>query len=301
VLRTSDIPVWLIPQEPVNYALELKTALSIPLQIGGAEIMPVTMGTLALIETAYLKCFQTGISDNLHEFQKLCFILSQRENASRLVFAWREWMESPGGVQFDLDIPASWHDLDRAAIKFAAVNKLNEAFGMAPEVLQHVYIAFNGFRMMPKSNGKPGEWLFELPNVAGYVLAVCKAANVDAFNALWRIPVSLGSHLCAKLAQSNNNDVMRPPDIEFLKEFTRRTVEREIAGELHPWQYLDPECELSEYQRTKFPELVKQIMQMRIDFDAMKPDEKTAHKTLWREKIKAENQTIRGILEERKK
>ena len=299
MLRTSDIPVWLIPQEPVEYALELKTALSIPLFIGGAEILPITMGSLALIETAFLKCFQTGISDDLHEFQKLCFIMHQRENAAPLVFAWREWMESPAGLEFNIDNSDSWHDLDRAAIKFAAVNKLNEpwANGAGAELLKHVYISFNGFRMMPKSGNKPGEWMFELPNVAGYVLAVCKAANVDAFNALWRVPISLGSHLCAKLAQSNNGDVMRPPDVGFLKEFMKRAVDREIKGELHPWQYFDLETELSEYQIANFPELVKKIRQLRIDFDAMNADEREKHKSFWSEKLKEENKAVRAILE----
>jgi hypothetical protein len=282
-LSTCEIPASLIPEEPVDRALELKAAFKIPFHFGPLEVPPLSIGTAALLEVGFVKVFKTQDITDLFGVAKLLFALVRREEAAELFFNWREWMESDEGVEFNADDPYTWHSLDLAVSNFAKENKVWDQDNYSPERLlklfEYVYVAFNGFLMIPENQHSTAKWMFDLPSVAGQILMAGSTMNLSYFDALWRFPVSMASHLTSQNLRMNGTKFIdRPASKPFLDEYRQIIFDREKKGKFHPWQLREPvRYDVSPMQIHLYPDMGKKIAKLRDNFNAMSDKKKEKH------------------------
>lgn len=101
---------------------------------------------------------------------------------------------------------------------------------------------FLGFEMLPGRGENNLQNLFGARTMAGAVMICAQNAGIGAEAAIWETPMSLIGHLAATRAKINGEKcVARPKDPADLRQKRQEALEREAAGQLHPWQMEDPE------------------------------------------------------------
>jgi hypothetical protein len=304
-LRTSDIPAGFIPEEPVNRALELKTALGVPFRFGPLQVPPLSIATAALLEVGGVEVFRSQDIRDSFGVAKMLYVLVNREKANELIFDWREWMESDDGIEFDLTDKKTWHKLDHKVCKFANKYKIWKKHYSLKSLLhlfEYVFVSFNGFLMLPENQSKGGKWWFDMPSLSSQILMAGNTMNLSYFDALWRFPVSMASHLTSQnMKQNGLKFVERPPSKPFLDEYRQVLYNREQKGKFHPWQLREPlKYEVSAMQMKINPKMGKKLAEMRDNFNAMSKKQLEKHNEKYNKIIEKELNAVKkkvGILD----
>lgn len=283
-LRTSNIPAGIVPETPVDRPLELFAGMGFPYEFGDLRIPPLSIGTAAVLELGAVQVFRTQDISDTWGVAKLIYALCEREKAAPLFFRWRKWMESDAGKVFSLEDVDTWSELDFEVERFASKHEVfsnkNYTASNLIGLFEFVFVGFNGFLMIPEIRHNEPKWWFDMPAVAASVLSLCGSANVGLFEALWRVPLALSSHItAASLKASGVKHIDRPASKEFINEMHRVIFEREMKGKLHPWQIMDPVgYDLSSLQLKMKPDLGNEYARMRDKFASMKPEKKKEFK-----------------------
>lgn len=300
------MPAGFIPEEPVNRTLELKTALGVPFRFGPLKVPPLSIATAALLEVGGVEVFRSQDIRDSFSVAKMLYILIKREDVKEVIFDWREWMESEDGVEFDLCNKKTWHELDHQVYKFSKKNKIwtkeNYTLKSLLKVFEYVFVSFNGFLMLPENHEKGGKWWFDLPSLTSQILMAGNTMNLSYFDALWRFPVSMASHLTSQNMKMNGQKfVDRPPSKPFLDEYRQLVFEREQKGKFHPWQLREPlKYEVSTMQMKINPKMGKKLAEMRDNFNAMSKKQLEKHNEKYNKIIEKELNKVKkkvGILD----
>jgi len=231
------VPGQYIKDLPVDYEGEIFAFMSVPATLGGAEIPPPTLGSWSLFEVADLKWTNGQAPPDFWGFLRAAHILAVREKAAPLV---RDWLAA--GLKGDappLDSPpkCAW---DAAAVTWAEASKLEFTPESVESLGDALALSFSGFAMLPKEPVN-GLWLFGAETMQGVARTLCENLNCSFFEALWRVPLCVAGHVCAGIVKGQGRcHVGRPKDPADIKIKLDAARAREDAGELHPWQILDP-------------------------------------------------------------
>jgi hypothetical protein len=115
-----------------------------------------------------------------------------------------------------------------------------------------------GFDMRPKHPAPTREMIFDGEFVGSVLAPAAKLLATPLEMILWDTPLCVIGHAIAQQdAALGTKGVERPPDTSVLDRMTSEAEAREAAGELHPWQYIDPvNYPLTETQAQANPELI---------------------------------------------
>ncbi len=279
----SEIPTWLVKRAPIDWELELRAGLSLPLSWGAWRIPPLSVGTLSLFEMAVVQFLRQPIEAPWQDLMRGVYIAIKREDAHELCQRDRAWTQD-----FEFEKPETWSPLDVAAIELLADAKLSDEAKLSLfsaesrlELWRFFDVAFEGYRMIHGgADAQVGEWLFGLDSVASYAQLMGSMTNEPLDRILWRLPVAMGSMLSARHLACNDPKVKlyREPDhghIDRLRDYIRET---EDAGELLYWQRMHPDrYDLSERQVERGGEsLVKEFGRVALDVAKLSREERAA-------------------------
>lgn len=229
---TIKIPTSFVPPKKVDYEEEalafLGANIATVIEHPGGNILPLPppAGVFVLLEIADCK-WVIDPSADLEDRICTIYIMAARENALPLA-------------------AESFRTGDRKPLLNAASEYVTRHL---PEISGRIDLIYKnlveysqyGFEMVPPGGGQreamwfSARWLANLCYLAGTHL------SAPPFSAIWRIPLAMLGHIYAIHATANGEKhVERPPDVEALDRLVQEAEDREYAGELHPWQKLDP-------------------------------------------------------------
>lgn len=300
--KTSNIPSGLIPEKEIDRTIEMRAFLGLPFHFGKIKIQPVTLGSLSLLEFAAVDVFRSADWSDLYGMAMMIWIVNNGKAAAELVLDYRDYHEThPDAQRFGInyrlydelseveqikylaDKQKFAHALDTRVLEFIeAENLFSPDFNNENclKLFNYIYSSFNGGEMLPHKNKKKSAWFFDAPALASGIYAACSSLNIDYDAAIWQVPACAVFHACTASAVANGAEhVSRPPDIEFLKEYSRRTVNRELAGQLNLWQLREPVYyELSRMQAEKGGAALQlKYGSLKKEFTEMSKEQKTAH------------------------
>lgn len=272
----SDVPFWCVKRLPVPWVDELRAGLNLPFRFGGLHVPPLTAGCLSLMELTVSRFFQSpeNITDAF-DILRPVYIAINREKAAEFCFQHRTFEK-----EFNVDDRLTYSPLDIEAGKLMEfVDNSDFTNEKVLDLWKFFNISFSGYAMI--HGGEPGEqseWLYGLDTLAGYVKVMGEISNESIFNIMWRIPVTLGSHMIAQAAKINPDiKIYRPIDKAHLDRLRDYTVHQELDGKLNFWQKACPlDYELTEIQTAKNTNLALEYNELRKKVLAMKPDERKA-------------------------
>lgn len=249
------IPVNLVPRAFVDYDMEQRQILGQPLVLSdGFRVPPLTAARLMALELVCSDFF-------LHPAE-----CSDQDAAAAIVLVTcsRELVQDLTGAAPDApdalaSAASSWLDAhgDTLGTDYALLVRW---------ILQ---VPFYGFDMRPKEGAAaPRPCWFDGEFLGGILAPAAKLLATPLETILWKTPLCVVGHAIAQQdASLGVKGVERPPDLAALKRLMSEAAAREKRGELHPWQYADPETHsLSAEQFKANPALGAFFEKMRADF-----------------------------------
>ena len=264
------IPVSVVPRAYVDYDAEARQILGFPLVIacpdracsscrlaercgcrsGGLVLQPLTAARLIALELISSPFFLHPDSCDPADAARALVVLT----ADRA------------------DVAALTAD---PALLSARADALLEKFGAAiadryAEIVAWVRIVpFYGFNMGPDSPPQHGEFWFDGAFVGSVVAPAARLMATTVDRVLKEIPLCLVGHTVVQYAASLGvKGIERKPDRAALKRIMAEAEARELAGQLHPWQYADPVCfPLTDAQAAANPALIELFAQIRAEYD----------------------------------
>jgi hypothetical protein len=249
------IPVSVVPRAYVDYDAEARQILGFPLVIVNQDGEFLTIGALTAARLIALELISSPFflhpdsCDPADAARALVILTADRADVAALT----------------ADPALLAERADALLEKFGAVIADRYA-----ELVAWVRIVpFYGFNMGPDSPPQHGEFWFD-GSFAGSVVAPAArlmATTVD--RVLWEIPLCLVGHTVVQYAASLGvKGIERKPDRAALKRIMAEAEARELAGELHPWQYADPVCfPLTDVQAAANPALIELFARIRAEYD----------------------------------
>jgi len=237
------IPASLVPRAKVDYDLEARAILGFPLLLSdGTVVPPLTAGRLISLELVSSKFFL---------YPNSC---DPADAAAAVIIATvpRELLR---------ELTSGTKALDRYAAAWLASHGETLAQDYERIVNWLLVIPFLGFNMRPSGTpAAPREFWFD-GSFCGAVLApACRMLGVTFGQILWDVPLCLVGHAVAQHdAALGVHGVERQPDPAALDRMMQEACERELRGELHPWQRIDPiHYPLTATQAAANPDLIGQ-------------------------------------------
>lgn len=231
------------------------------------EIYPPSIGVFSLLEVIDSVFVKDGTQADAWDFLRCLFIAYYRKDAASFV---REWIQAGGKDKFNKNDKSTWLDWDYRIARFADkihADKitLSEIADFRSFLLSNT---FNGYEMIPDSS-RDGEsympYLFGAETLAS-VASIAGKLGCTYDQAIWDVPLCLCGFITSCEARKNGiKGVSRGKDLEHMKQMFKEANERELKGELHPWQIEEPEngnYALSDIQRKARPEIVKEYQKL---------------------------------------
>lgn len=250
------IPVHCVPRAPVDYDMEQQQILGQPLVLpDGFRVPPLTAARLMALELVCSDFFLHPATCADPDVAAAVVLVSCDRELVEELTADRSASADPSAAR-DAQataavegLPSGLHGPSAAYPNlYAAATALLAAHGDAifvdyPRLVRWILsVPFYGFNMRPKQPAPPRMCWFDGEFFGGILAPAAKllATPVDAL--LWRTPLcTIGHAIAQQDASLGVKGVERPPDEKVLKRMMREAAEREARGELHPWQYADPE------------------------------------------------------------
>jgi hypothetical protein len=249
------IPVSVVPRARVDFDAEARQILGFPLQLHAdghlnLAVPPLTAARLVALELVTSQFFLHPDSCDPQDVAiALTILTAPRVLIPRLT-----------ADQAFLDARAS--DLLRIyASEIAA--RYNELVAWIRTV------PFYGFLMGPDGKPPEGEMWFDGAFVGATVAPAARILSMPVDRVLWETPLCLVGHAVVQHAAAlGAKGVERPPDRAALKRIMDDAAARELAGQLHPWQYADPVCyPLTDTQAQANPALIELFARIRAEYD----------------------------------
>jgi len=228
------LPAWYIKDKAINYPLEIlaATGTALELEHGGetVSIRPATLGFFMLLEWTGSLFFKSPRDAGIEDIAAAIVCANGGKSLfppdkHRIASMSRKLADKSGGV-----------------IIFHS-NTIFEWLLSTP---------YTGYEML-RNKGKerrPEPFLFSGTSIAAIVNAGAKYAGITQEQSIWEMPLTLAGHLIAT-NDCGTLDPARPKDEEDVKRKTEEAIQREIAGELHPWQEKYPELYPLSFRQAK--------------------------------------------------
>lgn len=130
-------------------------------------------------------------------------------------------------------------------------------------------VPFYGFSMRPGSEaGRSKHFIFDGVFVGAVLAPAAKLMATPLDQILWSTPLCTVGHAIAQQdASLGVKGIERPPDLKALDRMMAEAEQRELSGQLHDWQYIDPiSYPLTDVQVNANPGLIPLFDQIRDDF-----------------------------------
>jgi hypothetical protein len=230
----ASVPAKYIKQKELDFDGEIFACMNLPFVIAGIEIHPPPLGVFSLLEVIDSPVVNDFANANAMDICRAFYIAYYRRDSSEYV---REWVRQGGKKEHEK--PLEW---DIIVSKFAdslEVGKLELSdFVEFRNFL--IKNSFTGYEMIPDSGGGSYmPYLFGAETIASFMITF-NTSDID--KVLWEIPVCLAGHMAACVAKRNGvKGVDRPKCPEDRALQIKLADERELKGELHPWQIAEPD------------------------------------------------------------
>lgn len=250
------VPTSLVPRAYVDYDMEAQQILGLPFELpDGACIPPLTPAALIALEL---------VSSPFFKDPHGCDALDAAASIRIMTVAVHQ-PDQLGALTRDPDTrntaAAEW--LLQHGDALAKVYEL---------VVQWILdVPFYGFAMRPGQGKRREKYFWFDGEFAGALLApASKILATPVQDILWHTPLCLIGHAVAQHdAAMGTKGVERPPDLAALDRMMAEAAEREDRGELHPWQYIDPDnYGLTDRQVRANPDLIGTFAQILDDVHA---------------------------------
>lgn len=130
-------------------------------------------------------------------------------------------------------------------------------------------VPFYGFSMRPGNEaGRSKYFIFDGVFVGAVLAPAAKLMATPLDQILWSTPLCTVGHAIAQQdASLGVKGIERPPDLKALDRMMAEAEQRELSGQLHDWQYIDPiSYPLTETQAKANPSLLPLFDQIRDAF-----------------------------------
>ena len=249
------IPVDIVPRAPVDFDAEQRQLLGFPLVLHAAGapdlvIEPLTAARLIALELISSQFFLHPFECSpLDAMRALAVLLAPREHVAALT--------------------SDPQALERHAAYLARQYGAAVAERYAELVAWIRVVPFYGFNMGPDSPAPKQETWFDGAFVGSVVAPAARLMATPVDRVLWEVPLCLVGHTVVQYAASLGvKGIERKPDVDALKRIMAEAEARELAGELHPWQYADPVCyPLTDAQAQANPALIGLFARIRAEYE----------------------------------
>jgi hypothetical protein len=235
----ATVPARFIAWKAIDFDSEILECLGYSVEVSGVKVYPPSIGVFSLLELVDSMFVKKFMEATEMDFWRALFITDKRKQALECV------AESHKKIKenvFSSDDPATWTRLDRAVMEY----KKNKSAEFEDMLTLHEILlknTFNGYEMIPENTRDIQPYmpyLFGAESIAGAVKLAGKL-NCSMEDAVWNVPLVLFGHIAASEARFNGvKGVNRPKDPTDIKAKLKEAEDREIAGELHPWQIEEP-------------------------------------------------------------
>lgn len=242
------IPASLVPRAPIDYDAEARQIIGQDLILtDGYHIPPLTPARLIALEL---------ISSPFFMHPESCDIV---DAASAIVLVSCERSMVPELTNNPDKL------LSAAAVWLAAhVDALEANYQTICAWLLDV--PFYGFAMRPGGNsGRSKYFLFDGVFTGAVLAPAAKLMATPLDQILWSTPLCTVGHAIAQQdASLGVKGIERPPDTKALDRMMAEAEQRELSGQLHDWQYIDPiSYPLTDTQANANPSLIALFDQIR--------------------------------------
>ena len=250
------VPTSLVPRAYVDYDMEAQQILGLPFELpDGACIPPLTPAALIALELVSSPFFKDPHGcDALDAAAAIRIMLVATHRPDRLGALTRD----PDTLRGEA---AEWLAQHGSA--------LAQVYELAVQWILDV--PFYGFAMRPGQGKRREKYFWFDGEFAGALLApASKILATPVQDILWHTPLCLIGHAVAQHDSAmGTKGVERPPDLAALDRMMAEAAEREDRGELHPWQYVDPDnYGLTDRQVRANPDLIGTFAQILDDVHA---------------------------------
>jgi len=252
------IPQWWwnnhTANEAVNYTAELLACLDTSLQNKAPACLPLTLGTLSLLELIDSQCWHNPTVAPVISWGRALVIINERYNALQGVL---EYLEEGKKDTADIDLKIK---LDIQAANFIKVNY--SAFEKHFDQLKNnfhtqIETAISGFKMIPSGTGSSlpeSGFLFGSTFIVPHATRACALLNINYHQAVWETPLTVISHAEAidfLRNDSKGRGITRPKDNISGDAVMAECEARAEKGLLQPWQITYPERYKPTYEQIR--------------------------------------------------
>ena len=235
-VQKISVPRNYIRNKAIDFEGELFSVFKSPLVLGSLRLYSPPVGVFALLEMIDSEYYRNPCGCTALDYFRALWIASRQGLAVDSVRAHL-------AAKAEASDPAALTAWDREVLAWGAT--LGDApFAMYDQVINWLLVLpFNGYEMIPRRPpAYSSRYLYGADLMASVIALAGPALQCGADELLWRVPLALVGHIAAAEALKNGvKGVARPKDPEDIQRQIDDAVKRELAGELHPWQYERPD------------------------------------------------------------
>ena len=258
------IPSSLVPRARIDYDAEARQILGQDLILAdGYRIPPLTPARLIALELISSPFFMHPESCDIVDAASAIVLVScERSMVPELTASSPE--AAPGSAPAQMfpllySAAASWLAAHIDALKA-------DYFKICSWLLD---VPFYGFSMRPGNEaGRSKYFIFDGVFVGAVLAPAAKLMATPLDQILWSTPLcTIGHAIAQQDASLGVKGIERPPDLKALDRMMAEAEQRELSGQLHDWQYIDPiSYPLTETQAKANPSLLPLFDQIRDAF-----------------------------------
>lgn len=218
------VPRHYVPLAQVDYDGEVRALMGCGLFIDDFEIKPPTLGTFSLFELVENDFFVNPTKCNVLEMFIAVYIVNHGTKCKHLC-----------------NKRQKYHLLELAMAHIG--DNADALIKNAANIFNFIAVQpFTGFDLMPRSGGKNSKaFIFDAEYIATVLSYVCMTSNNTPDYVLWQMPMTMAGHIYAARSKYEGiKNIGRKDDAQVLDQIMRESMDRELRGELHPWQVNDP-------------------------------------------------------------
>lgn len=243
------IPASLVPRAKLDYDAEAAQIIGQDLILSdGCRIPALTPARLIALELVSSEFFMHPEScEALDAAAAIVLCSCQSSMIQELTTAAPRAGAEPGTAE--VEAPASsprglsaFPKLQKAAASWLAAHADALKTDYARVCSWLLDVPFYGFAMRPGGDsGRAKYFIFDGVFVGGVLAPAAKLLATPLEMILWETPLcAIGHAIAQQDASLGVKGIERPPDLKALDRMMAEAEEREKAGQLHPWQYMDP-------------------------------------------------------------
>ena len=252
----AEVPAWYIMEAPIDWDGEIFAASGITLSWGEYHISPPTLGTFSLLEVVDSLLFKDFSKCEVWDIMLAAYISL---HGKKCAYDLQQWIrERNKNKTPNYENVSNWHSFERRVIECFS-NDINiVTLERATELRAWLDAAFVGYAMLPNNGSGQEGYIFGLDTLGSTIAAVGPELGVSWEELIWNTPMALIGFVIAGKSKINGaKGIARPKDPTDIRIQLDACKERDLTGELHPWQELRPaDYPLSKVQQDN-PDSVK--------------------------------------------